>query len=266
MSLIGVEEVIRCHLDTSDRLDPETDTANCTVSISPVEGANWVRVASISIPLSSGTFQMPKDPTGRLKIRKTSSGVNVDLDFPFTSEEMWATGNSSMVGEQSIVLLTTAKLNANGFTGLLVEVASDFGNISKWTNSSVFDYTILEDNIVLGVWKGDVIKAGLIFYGHSTMSVDGKNDIQYLALPSLLRNNRVSRQTGRNSTQNIACRIPNNSGRLFGAYATFQNQLSDDWSRLTNSVITEIDVQIFNRNREIQTLNRLPVYLTLEFK
>ncbi|NBQ46919.1 MAG: hypothetical protein EBU33_00470 [Sphingobacteriia bacterium] len=266
MSFIGVEEVIRVHIDTSDRIDPETDTANCTISISPIEGANWVRVASVSVPLSSGTFQVPRDPTGRLKIRKTSPGVDVSLNIPFLSEEMWASGTSQMITENSIVLLTTAKLNANGFTGLLVELSAEYGNVSKWTNTSVFDYTFLEDNIILGVRHNDVVKSGMIYYGRATMSVDGKNDVQYLALPSLLRNNRVSRMAGRDSTQNIACRIPNNSGRLFGAYATFQNQLSDDWSRLTNNVVTEIDIQIFNRNRIIQTLNELPVYLTLEFK
>ena len=121
-----------------------------------------------------------------------------------------------MITETSIVILTTAKLNANGFTGLLVELSAEYGNVSKWTNSSVFDYTFLEDNIVLGVRRNDVVKSGLIYYGRATMSVDGKNDFQYLALPSLLRNNRVSRLTGRVSTENIACRIPNNGGCLFG--------------------------------------------------
>jgi hypothetical protein len=262
MSLLGIAEVVRCHIDTDDRISGESE--NCIVSINPpIHGANWVRVASVSAPISSGTFQVPRDETSRIKLLR-SDGVSKNLAY--MTENVYLNGSSILFPETSLCLSCQAVLNANGFA-LSVECATEFGNITRWTNNDLVNsFTFLEDNRIFGVKKGDVIPAGNMWYGHTTMVVDGHNDMQYLVLPDIITDNRVSFNPLRNSTQNIACRIPNNSGRLYGAYANFQNQLADDWSRIATSVITQIDVQLLNRNRQIQSLNGLPVYFVLEFK
>jgi hypothetical protein len=159
----------------------------------------------------------------------------------------------------------TASFASSGWA-ITTAITANFPGISFWENDGTDKFTFLEDNPVFGVFAGDIIPAGGTYFGRAVMQVDGKNDFQYIALPSLLSNNRVSRSKGRNSTQNIACRVPNNTGVLYGAYATFQNQLSDDWARLTVSAFEEIEVVVFNRNRDIQSLNGFPVYLTVEFK
>lgn len=262
MSLLGIAEVCRVHIDTDDRISGTSE--NCTVTVNPpIHGANWVRIASCSVPISSGTFQMPRDPGARIKLLR---GDGVIKDLAYMTEPVYTNGSSILFPEVSLCASCQAVLNANGFA-LNVEVATQFGNITRWTNNDLVNsFTFLEDNYIFGVLKGDVIPAGNQWYGHTTMVIDGKNDMQYLALPDIITDNRVSFNPLRNSTQNIACRIPNTSGRLFGAYATFQNQLADDWSRIATAVITQIDVQVLNRNRQIQSLNGLPCYFVLEFK
>lgn len=262
MSLLGISEVVRCHIDTDDRISGTSE--NCVVNIvPPIQGANWVRIASASLPISSGTFQVPRDPGARIKILR-SDGVTKDLAY--MTEPVFLNGSSIVFPETSLCGSCQAVLNANGFA-LNVECATEFGNITRWTNNDlVRSFTFLEDNYIFGVLKGDVIPAGNMWYGHTTMVVDGKNDMQYLSLPDIITDNRVSFNPTRSSTQNIACRVPNNSGRLYGAYANFQNMLNDDWSRIASSGITQVAVQILNRNRQIQSLNGLPGYFVLEFK
>jgi hypothetical protein len=193
-----------------------------------------------------------------------SDGVSKNLAY--VTEPVYLNGSSILFGEQALCNNCEATLKANGFN-LDVEVASEFGNITRWINNDLVNsFTFLEDNRIFGVLQGDVIPAGNQWYGHTTMVVDGHNDSQYLVLPDIITDNRVSYNPTRNSTQNIACRVPNNSGRLFGAYADFQNQLADDWSRIATNGITQLTVQILNRNRQIQSLNGLPAYFCLEFK
>lgn len=262
MSLLGISEVVRCHIDTDDRISGTSE--NCVVNIiPPIQGANWVRIASASLPISSGTFQVPRDETSRIKLLR-SDGVSKNLAY--MTEGVYLNGSSILFSETSLTASCTAVLNANGFA-LTVEVATSFGNITRWINNDLVNsFTFLEDNRIFGVLQGDVIPAGNQWYGHTTMVVDGHNDQQYLSLPDIITDNRVSFNPARSSTQNIACRVPNNSGRLFGAYANFQNMLNDDWSRIASSGITQVSVQILNRNRQIQSLNGLPGYFCLEFK
>jgi len=262
MSLLGISEVVRCHVDTDDRISGTSE--NCVVNIvPPIQGANWVRIASASLPISSGTFQVPRDETSRIKLLR-SDGVSKNLAY--MTEGVYLNGSSIIFSEVSLCGSCQAVLNANGFS-LNVECATEFGNITRWINNDLVNsFTFLEDNRIFGVLQGDVIPAGNQWYGHTTMVVDGHNDQQYLSLPDIIIDNRVSFNTTRSSTQNIACRVPNNSGRLFGAYANFQNMLNDDWSRIASSGITQVAVQILNRNRQIQSLNGLPAYFCLEFK
>ena len=266
MSLLGVEEVIRCHIDTNDRVNLAEDSANCTVSVAPIQGANWIRVASVSIPISSGTFQLPRDPTGKLFMdRQLENGTQSSAIWYILGEAIWSKGDPKIYTESALATLMTDNFASVGWQ-LVVSVAPGFSGTSLWTNNGTDKFTFTESNPVFGVFKGDVIPSGGVYTGRATMQVDGKNDFQYLSLPSILTNNRVSRSAGRNSTQNIACRVPNNTGVLSGAYATWANQLSDDWSRLTGSAIEEIEIVVFNRNRDIQSLNGFPVYATIEFK
>lgn len=265
MSLLGTAEVIRVHVDTGDKLSSTDDDSLCSVQITPIAGANWMRIASASIPLSSGTFQVPKDPDSQITILFTGNSTPTTL---YTLDSgTYSNGSSFQYSEAFICTQFTLNLTNAGFSALSVTHATTFGNVSKWVNThQTHAFRFLTDNDVFGIRAGDVVRPESTFYSTKTMDVSGKNQVQYLCLPSILDNNRVSLSANKNSTQNIGVRVNNDTGRLWGTYANFQNQLTDDWSKLNTNAIGKIDVEVLNRRRQVQSLNRFPVYFVLEFK